>query len=163
MKLRGGILIKINHEFSTFLDIARYEKIVRNNDLISTAKLDNQEKKSNKEHGEEINKQIKEMSSLSKDKVSAVTVDNIAPTPENISSSKYPVARSMYFYIKNAHIKEVPALKEYANLFMSEKMIGKDGILGELGLITLDDKTRDAARKKVMNNEKITLEDLKQH
>ena len=46
MKLRGGILIKINHEFSTFLDIARYEKIVRNNDLISTAKLDNQEKKS---------------------------------------------------------------------------------------------------------------------
>lgn len=36
MKLRGGVLIKINHEFSTFLDIARYEKIVRNNDLIST-------------------------------------------------------------------------------------------------------------------------------
>ncbi|MBD3719457.1 hypothetical protein IE995_29600 [Klebsiella pneumoniae] len=29
-------MIKINHEFSTFLDIARYEKIVRNNDLIST-------------------------------------------------------------------------------------------------------------------------------
>ncbi len=98
-----------------------------------------------------------------KDKVSAVTVDNIAPTADTISTGKYPVARSMYFYIKNAHIKEVPALKEYANLFMSEKMIGKDGILGELGLITLDDKTRDAARKKVMNNEKITLEDLKQH
>lgn len=98
-----------------------------------------------------------------KDKVSGITVDNIAPTADTISSGKYPVARSMYFYIKNAHIKEVPALKEYANLFMSEKMIGKDGILGELGLITLDDKTRDAARKKVMNNEKITLEDLKQH
>lgn len=98
-----------------------------------------------------------------KDKVSGITVDSIAPTADTISTGKYPVARSMYFYIKNAHIKEVPALKEYANLFMSEKMIGKDGILGELGLITLDDKTRDAARKKVMNNEKITLEDLKQH
>ena len=44
---------------------------------------------------------------------------------------------------------------------MSENMIGKDGILGELGLITLDDKTRDAARKKVMNSEKLTVENLK--
>ena len=96
-----------------------------------------------------------------KDKVVGITVDSIAPTADTISTGKYPVARSMYFYIKNAHIKEVPALKEYANLFMSEKMIGKDGILGELGLITLDDKTRDAARKKVMNSEKLTVENLK--
>ena len=96
-----------------------------------------------------------------KDKVMGITVDNIAPTAETISTGKYPVARSMYFYIKNAHVKDVPALKEYANLFMSEKMIGKDGILGELGLITLDDKTRDAARKKVMNSEKLTVENLK--
>ncbi|MBK0099671.1 hypothetical protein IBT49_27140 [Erwinia sp. S63] len=29
-------MIKINHEFSIFLDISRYERIVRNNDLIST-------------------------------------------------------------------------------------------------------------------------------
>ena len=90
-----------------------------------------------------------------------ITVDNIAPTSETISSGKYPVARSMYFYIKNAHLAEVPALKEYTNLFMSEKMIGKDGILGELGLIILDEKTRSEARTKVMNNDKITIEQLK--
>ncbi|MFA9240238.1 MAG: hypothetical protein ACEQSQ_10180 [Candidatus Paceibacteria bacterium] len=52
-------------------------------------------------------------------------------------------------------------LKEYTNLFMSEKMIGKDGILGELGLIILDEKTRSEARTKVMNNDKITIEQLK--
>ncbi len=97
-----------------------------------------------------------------KDKVMGITVDNIAPTSETISSGKYPVARSMYFYVKNAHLKEVPALKEYTNLFMSEKMIGKDGILGELGLIILDDKTRDAARNKVINSEKLTIDQLKQ-
>lgn len=96
-----------------------------------------------------------------KDKVSGVTIDNIAPTADTISTGKYPVARSMYFYIKNSHMKDVPALKEYSNLFMSEKMIGKDGILGELGLIILDDKTRDAARNKVMNSEKITADQLK--
>lgn len=96
-----------------------------------------------------------------KDKVSGVTIDNIAPTADTISSGKYPVARSMYFYIKNSHIKDVPSIKDYSNLFMSEKMIGKDGILGEIGLIILDDKTRDNARTKVMNNEKLTVDQLK--
>ena len=90
-----------------------------------------------------------------KDKVSGITVDSIAPTADTISTGKYPVARSMYFYIKNAHIKEVPALKEYANLFMSEKMIGKDGILTDIGLIPLDEKVRAEARKKAVNFETI--------
>ncbi|RXJ85165.1 substrate-binding domain-containing protein [Arcobacter cloacae] len=96
-----------------------------------------------------------------KDKVMGITIDGIAPTADTISQGKYPVARSMYFYIKNAHNKEVPALKEFTNLFMSEKMIGKDGILGEIGLITLDEKTRETARTKVMNNEKLTVDQLK--
>ncbi|CAM3919170.1 substrate-binding domain-containing protein [Arcobacter cloacae] len=96
-----------------------------------------------------------------KDKVMGITIDGIAPTADTISQGKYPVARSMYFYIKNAHNKDVPSLKEYTNLFMSEKMIGKDGILREIGLITLDEKTRDAARTKVMNNEKLTIDQLK--
>jgi phosphate transport system substrate-binding protein len=96
-----------------------------------------------------------------KDKVSGVTIDNIAPTTDTISTGKYPVARSMYFYIKNSHVKDVPSIKEYSNLFMSEKMISKDGILSEIGLIPLDDKTRDAARNKVMNSEKLTVDQLK--
>ena len=96
-----------------------------------------------------------------KDKVVGLSIDNVLPTAETIASAKYPVARSMYFYIKNQHAKEVPALKEYANLFMSEKMIGKEGILTELGLIPLTDDVRAAARTKVMNSEKVTVESLK--
>ena len=96
-----------------------------------------------------------------KDKVVGLSIDDVLPTAETIASAKYPVARSMYFYIKNQHAKEVPALKEYANLFMSEKMIGKEGILTELGLIPLTDDVRAAARTKVMNSEKVTVESLK--
>ena len=96
-----------------------------------------------------------------KDKVSGVTIDTIAPTADTISSGKYPVARSMYFYIKNSHLEQVPALKDYVNLFMSEKMIGKDGILTEIGLIPLTDKVRDEARKKAMNFEVISAGDSK--
>ena len=96
-----------------------------------------------------------------KDKVSGLAIDNVLPTVETIASGKYPVARSMYFYIKNQHLKEVPSLKDYSNLFMSEKMIGKDGILSELGLIPLTDDVRTQARNKVLNNQKLTAEDLK--
>ena len=68
-----------------------------------------------------------------KDKVIGLSIDNVLPTVETIANAKYPVARSMYFYIKNQHSKDVPSLKEFTNLFMSEKMIGNDGILSELG------------------------------
>ena len=70
-------------------------------------------------------------------------------------------AKEIDFYIKNSHLKEVPALKEYTKLFMSEKMIGDDGILKEIGLIALDEKSRESARKEVMNSEKLTSEKLK--
>jgi phosphate transport system substrate-binding protein len=96
-----------------------------------------------------------------KDKVVGLTIDNVTPTVDTISSGKYPIARSMYFYIKNAHVKDVPALKEYTNLFMSEKMIGNDGILTELGLVVLPSDVRTAARIKVKNSEKLTLDQLK--
>ena len=96
-----------------------------------------------------------------KDKVVGLSIDNTMPTAETISSGKYPIARSMFFYIKNSHAKDVKPLNDYTNLFMSEKMIGKDGILKELGLIVLPDDVRSAARTKVMNNEKLTLEALK--
>jgi phosphate transport system substrate-binding protein len=96
-----------------------------------------------------------------KDKVVGLTIDNITPTVDTISSGKYPIARSMYFYVKNAHAKDVPALKDYTNLFMSEKMIGSDGILTELGLVVLPEDVRSAARTRVMNGEKVTLDNLK--
>src|SRR5574344_2659587 len=95
-----------------------------------------------------------------KDKVVALSIDNILPTVENISSSKYPVARSMYFYIKNEHNKTNPALQEFANLFMSEKMIADDGILTEIGLIPLNEKDRKNAQDIVKNSQKLKLESL---
>ena len=44
---------------------------------------------------------------------------------------------------------------------MSEKMIVYDVILTELGLITLSEKEREQARAKVINSEKLTLDQLK--
>ncbi|MCK5665256.1 MAG: PstS family phosphate ABC transporter substrate-binding protein, partial [Thiotrichaceae bacterium] len=70
------------------------------------------------------------------DKVAAAKIEGIAPTPETISSGKYPISRSLFFYVKNSHRTAVPAIDKYVELFMSENMIGSDdSILGEIGLI----------------------------
>ncbi|QKF80809.1 phosphate ABC transporter, periplasmic phosphate-binding protein [Halarcobacter ebronensis] len=94
------------------------------------------------------------------DKLSGSTINGIAPTPENISSAKYPVSRSLFFYTKNSHKQDVPAMKNYVEMFMSENMIGKSGILTEIGLIPLPADERASYRESVLAGKKLTLEDL---
>ena len=94
------------------------------------------------------------------DKVAGATINGVKPAADTISSGEYPVSRSLFFYIKNDHEKDVPAIKDYVSLFMSENMIGPDGILGEIGLISLPDAQREAIRTSVAKRAKLTLEDL---
>jgi len=95
------------------------------------------------------------------DTIQGTAVNGVLPTPETVASAKYPISRSLYFYIKNAHYDLIPGMKEYVELFMSEKMIGKDGLLKGIGLIPLPDDVRAQARKNVLERKKLTLEDLK--
>ena len=94
------------------------------------------------------------------DKVQGAKVEGYLPTPDTIASSKYPIARSLFFYTKNSHASKVPAMAKYVDMFMSEDMIGHDGILGEIGLIALPNTTRTAVRDSVAKRTKITLEEL---
>lgn len=94
------------------------------------------------------------------DKVSAAKVDGFIPTPDTISSGQYPISRSLFFYVKNSHRADVPAIDKYVEMFMSEEMIGHDSILGEIGLIALPDARRAAIRASVMSHTKLTLDDL---
>ena len=95
------------------------------------------------------------------DTIQAAAIDGVTPAPESVSSGKYPISRSLYFYIKNAHYDAIPGLKEYVELFMSEKMIGKDGLLKSIGLIPLPDDARAQIRADVLAKKKLVLEDLK--
>ncbi len=91
------------------------------------------------------------------DKVQGAKINGISPTPEAISSGKYPISRSLFFYIKNSHAKKNPAINEYVDMFMSEDMIGEDSILGEIGLISLSDDKREKIKKNVAKRVKHTL------
>jgi phosphate transport system substrate-binding protein len=61
----------------------------------------------------------------------------VMTTFDNIASSKYPVARSMFFYVKREHVGVVPGLKEFVSEFTSRKAAGEDGYLVDKGLIPL--------------------------
>ncbi|WP_048307964.1 PstS family phosphate ABC transporter substrate-binding protein [Halomonas sp. PR-M31] len=95
------------------------------------------------------------------DSLNGASIGGVAPEPEAISSGEYPVSRSMFFYVKNQHADEVPAMYEYANLFMSDQMIAPMGYLQGLGLIPLPDDERQAEREAVEAKERLELSALK--
>lgn len=80
------------------------------------------------------------------DVIKGANVDGVEPTFENIAAGDYPVSRSLYFYIKNAHVNVVPGIQEYANEFLSEAASGDEGYLVDKGLIPLPEE--DHARIK---------------
>ncbi len=96
-----------------------------------------------------------------RDTVDAATIDGVEPTSQNISAGDYPVSRSLWFYVKNAHIGTIPGIEDYTKMFMSELMIGGDGLLKGEGLIPLPAAEREQWRKKVANRETVKLSDLK--
>ena len=81
-----------------------------------------------------------------KDKLQGSIVEGNVPTFENISSGKYPVSRSLYFYIKNAHVGKIPGISEFVAEFTSEKAFGTGGYLQEKGLIPAPDSERAEVR-----------------
>ena len=74
-----------------------------------------------------------------RDKVKAATVNGVLPDFELISNGTYPVSRSLWFYVKDAHAAVIPGIKEYVKEFTSERAIGDDGYLIQKGLIPLND------------------------
>ncbi|REJ65430.1 MAG: phosphate-binding protein [Planctomycetota bacterium] len=94
-----------------------------------------------------------------RDKIQGVKVDDVEANMETISSGEYPLSRSLFFYIKHDHLRTVPGLYEYVQLFMDDKMIGKNGYLTRIGLVPLPDHLREASRQRVLNLVTLTVED----
>ncbi|MCU0600668.1 MAG: substrate-binding domain-containing protein [Desulfobacterales bacterium] len=95
------------------------------------------------------------------DKIQGSVVDDVEPTFENISSGTYPVSRSLYIYVKKAHVDSIPGIKEYLKEFSSEKAWGGDGYLPEKGMIPMPDDERKKYQKIVEELKILSCEDLK--
>ena len=94
------------------------------------------------------------------DRIKGAKVGGVEPSFENIASGDYPVSRSMYFYIKKAHVEVIPGIMDYAEEFVSEDASGEDGYLTEKGLIPLDEDAHAENADRVMSGQILTAEDF---
>ena len=81
------------------------------------------------------------------DKIQGALVDGAEPTFDNIADGKYAIARSLYYYVKKAHVGKVPGLEEFLHEFTSDRASGEDGYLADRGLIPLPTDDRMTERK----------------
>ena len=91
------------------------------------------------------------------DSIHAWEVNGVTVGDKTVQDGSYPMARSLFFYIKNAHVGVIPGMAEYAAEFVSESAVGPDGYTVEKGLIPLAPDGREANRQAVANQEQLAL------
>ncbi len=82
-------------------------------------------------------------------KIQGSLIQGVLPSFESIQRGTYPVARPLYFYVKNAHVGQVPGLEEYVWEFASDAATGDEGYLVTKGLVPLPESERVKIRAAV--------------
>ena len=80
--------------------------------------------------------------------IKAHAVDRVMPSAQAITDGTYPLARSLYLYVKNAHVTAVPGLKDFVMEMLSDAASGEDGYLVLKGLMPLPDAEHVAMQKR---------------
>ena len=73
-------------------------------------------------------------------KIRGVPLDNVEPSYDRIASFAYPGARPLYIYVKSAHLKVVPGLKQFVAEYATAW--NKGGYLARRGLIAAPEDVR---------------------
>lgn len=82
------------------------------------------------------------------DKVQGARIEGVAADYETIAASEYPVSRTLYFYVKNAHVGVIPGVREFVAEYVSERAMGEEGYLADKGLVPFpEDKYQEVAEK----------------
>jgi phosphate transport system substrate-binding protein len=95
------------------------------------------------------------------DRLRGINVNGVAPTYASISSFKYPGARPLYIYIKNAHAGAIPAVRAYAAEFTKESAFGPSGYLLRAGLISAPNNIRARSQQAARSLSPLNLASLK--
>ena len=95
------------------------------------------------------------------DKLKGIPVNGVAPTYDSISSFKYPGARPLYIYIKNAHANAIPAVRAFAAEFTKESTFGPNGYLRRSGMIAAPNNIRARSQQAARTLSPLNLASLK--
>ena len=83
------------------------------------------------------------------DVVQGSIIEGVAAEFEEIAAGNYPIARSLFFYVKKAHVGMVPGIAEFLAEFTNEDTWGDEGYLADKGLIPLSAGERETWAAKI--------------
>lgn len=78
-------------------------------------------------------------------RLSGVAINGVAPSGTSITNFKYPGSRALYIYVKNAHLKAIPGIRQFTAEYAKESTFGPRGYLMQFGLIPSPDASRKRA------------------
>lgn len=76
------------------------------------------------------------------DALKGVKLDGVEPNLDTIADFSFPVARPLYFYVKNAHRGVIPNMQELIEEYVSDAALAPGGYLTERGLVPLPEAQR---------------------
>jgi phosphate transport system substrate-binding protein len=94
-------------------------------------------------------------------KVKGVSINGVAPTYQTISSFQYPGARPLYIYVKNAHVRAIPAIRAFVAEMTKESAIGPKGYMLSGGLVAAPAPVRARAQLAARNLTPVKFAELK--
>jgi len=94
-------------------------------------------------------------------KVKGVSINGVAPTYATISSFSYPGARPLYIYVKNAHVRAIPAIRAFVAEITKESAIGPKGYMLAGGLVAAPNGVRARAQMAARTLSPVKFAELK--
>jgi phosphate transport system substrate-binding protein len=95
-------------------------------------------------------------------RLKGLAINGVSPSYESISSFKYPGARPLYIYIKNAQASAIPAVRAYAAEFTKESAFGPNGYLRRQGgMIAAPNNVRARSQQAARSLAPLNLASLK--
>lgn len=94
-------------------------------------------------------------------KVKGVAINGVQPTYATISSFKYPGARPLYIYVKNAHVRAIPAIRAFVAEMTKESAIGPKGYMLAGGLVAAPAPVRAKAQQAARTLTPVKFAELK--
>ncbi len=94
-------------------------------------------------------------------KLKGIAINGVAPTYETISTFKYPGARPLFIYVKNAHVAAIPAVRAFVAEFTKESAFGPRGYLRQAGLIASTNNVRARSQVAARNLAPLNFASLK--
>ena len=94
-------------------------------------------------------------------KVKGVAINGVQPSYSTISSFKYPGARPLYIYVKNAHVRAIPAIRAFVAEITKESAIGPKGYMLAGGLVAAPAPVRARAQQAARTLTPVKFAELK--